>query len=40
MLSGYAMEFQLRRIFFVVWLFVVTGLCSGYAAAMFIFLVI
>ena len=36
MLGGYAMESQLRRISFVIWLFLVTGLRSGYAAAMFI----
>ena len=33
-------DFQLRWISFVIWLFLVTGLRSGYAAAMFIFFTI
>ena len=33
-------DFQLRWISFVIWLFLVTGLCGGYAAAMFVFLII
>ena len=40
MLGGYAMGFQLRSIFFVVWLFLATGLCSDYAVAMFISFII
>ena len=36
MLGSYAMESQLRRISFVIWLFLVMGLRSGYTAAMFI----
>ena len=33
-------DFQLRWISFVIWLFLVTGLCDGYAAAMFVFFII
>ena len=33
MLGGYAMELSAEVDFFIIWLFLVTGLHSGYAAA-------